>query len=65
MSIESVRKYFAQLGIEDRIMEFDTSSATVELRKHWEPSLQGSARHWRFTSPKADAFWYRLQETAR
>ena len=30
MSIESVRKYFAQLGIEDRIMEFDTSSATVE-----------------------------------
>lgn len=31
MSIEKVRKYFNDLGIEDRIMEFDVSSATVEL----------------------------------
>lgn len=31
MSIERVRKYFRQYGIEDKIMEFDTSSATVEL----------------------------------
>lgn len=31
MSIERVREYFRQCGIENRIMEFDTSSATVEL----------------------------------
>ena len=31
MAIEKVREYFAGLGIEDRIMEFDVSSATVEL----------------------------------
>lgn len=31
MSIERVREYFRQYGIENRIMEFDTSSATVEL----------------------------------
>lgn len=31
MSIESVREYFKTLGIEDRILEFDVSSATVEL----------------------------------
>ncbi|MDY5991916.1 MAG: YbaK/EbsC family protein [Oscillospiraceae bacterium] len=31
MSIEKVRKYFSSLGIEDRILEFDVSSATVEL----------------------------------
>lgn len=31
MSIEKVRSYFKSLGIEDRIMEFDVSSATVEL----------------------------------
>lgn len=31
MSIVRVREYFRQYGIEDRIMEFDTSSATVEL----------------------------------
>ncbi|MDY5015882.1 MAG: YbaK/EbsC family protein [Eubacteriales bacterium] len=31
MSIEKVRGYFAALGIEDRILEFDVSSATVEL----------------------------------
>ena len=31
MSIEIVREYFRKLGIEDRIMEFETSSATVEL----------------------------------
>lgn len=31
MSIERVRAYFATLGIENRIQEFDVSSATVEL----------------------------------
>lgn len=31
MAIEKVREYFGNLGIEDRIMEFDVSSATVEL----------------------------------
>lgn len=31
MSIEKVRAYFAQYGLESRIQEFDVSSATVEL----------------------------------
>ena len=31
MSIERVRKYFRECGIEERIKEFDVSSATVEL----------------------------------
>ena len=31
MSIEKVRKYFAGFGMEDRILEFSVSSATVEL----------------------------------
>lgn len=31
MSIEKVRAYFAQYGMENRILEFDVSSATVEL----------------------------------
>lgn len=31
MSIQKVREYFKHFGIEDRIMEFDVSSATVEL----------------------------------
>ena len=31
MAIEKVREYFKEFGIEDRIMEFDVSSATVEL----------------------------------
>lgn len=31
MAIEKVRAYFKSLGIEDRIQEFDVSSATVEL----------------------------------
>ena len=31
MSIQKVREYFKQFGIEDRIREFDVSSATVEL----------------------------------
>lgn len=31
MSIAAVRAYFAPLGMEDKILEFDTSSATVEL----------------------------------
>ena len=31
MSIERVRSYFKSYGIEDRILEFEVSSATVEL----------------------------------
>ena len=31
MAIEKVREYFRELGIEDRVIEFDSSSATVEL----------------------------------
>ena len=31
MSIEKVREYLAEYGLEDRIIEFDVSSATVEL----------------------------------
>ena len=31
MSIEKVKKYFSELGIENRIQEFSVSSATVEL----------------------------------
>jgi prolyl-tRNA editing enzyme YbaK/EbsC (Cys-tRNA(Pro) deacylase) len=31
MAIDKVREYFKQFGIENKIMEFDTSSATVEL----------------------------------
>ena len=31
MSIERVREYFKTLGIEDKILEFDVSSATVPL----------------------------------
>lgn len=31
MAIEKVREYFKQFGIEDRVLEFNVSSATVEL----------------------------------
>ena len=31
MAIEKVREYFRQFGMEERIMEFDVSSATVDL----------------------------------
>lgn len=31
MSIERVKKYFKEYGMEDRVREFDVSSATVEL----------------------------------
>ena len=31
MSIERGRAYFRALGIEDRVQEFDVSSATVDL----------------------------------
>lgn len=31
MSIERVKQYFAQYGLTDKILEFDVSSATVEL----------------------------------
>lgn len=31
MAIDAVKAYFAQFGIEDRVREFDVSSATVDL----------------------------------
>ena len=31
MAIDKVKAYFAQFGMENRILEFDSSSATVEL----------------------------------
>ncbi len=31
MAIEKVREYFRRFGMEDRVQEFDVSSATVEL----------------------------------
>ncbi len=31
MSVEKVKKYFEQFGMENRVREFDLSSATVEL----------------------------------
>ena len=31
MAIEKVREYFSQYGMENRILEFEVSSATVEL----------------------------------
>ncbi len=40
MAIERVKEYFKSHGMEDRIQEFDTSSATVELAAqalHCEP----------------------------
>ena len=40
MSIERVREYFRDRGMEDRVLEFDVSSATVELAAealHCEP----------------------------
>ena len=34
MSIEKGKAYFRQFGMEDRVLEFDESSATVELAAH-------------------------------
>lgn len=31
MSVEKVKKYFEKFGMADRVMEFEVSSATVEL----------------------------------
>ena len=46
MSIERGRAYFRELGMEDRVMEFPVSSATVELAAiavgtDREPEVQG------------------------
>lgn len=40
MAVEKVKEFFGKLGLEDRIQEFDVSSATVELAAealHCEP----------------------------
>lgn len=31
MSVETVKQYLSQFGVEDRVLEFESSSATVEL----------------------------------
>ena len=31
MSVKKVKKYFEKFGMADRVMEFEVSSATVEL----------------------------------
>ena len=35
MSIEKVKEYFRQYGMEDRVWEKEHSSATVEERSDW------------------------------
>ena len=37
MSIDNVREYFKKFAMEDRILEFDVSSATVELAAQARP----------------------------
>ncbi len=40
MAVEAVKEYFRKYGMEDRVLEFDVSSATVELAAealHCEP----------------------------
>ena len=40
MSVERVKEYFSQYGLEGRVQEFDVSSATVDLAAaalHCEP----------------------------
>ena len=52
MAIEKVKEYFRKYGMEDRVQEFDVSSATVESRREaalpvWDALLfeHGAARH--------------------
>ena len=47
MAIEKVRKYFREQGIENRIMEFEVSSATADLsaetlqaRREWQDTFR-------------------------
>ena len=44
MSIERARAYFKNLGMENRILEFDVSSATVELAAQDVYKRQGYVR---------------------
>ena len=41
MAIDKVRAYFRRLGIEDRILEFEVSSATVELAAEAAGTIPG------------------------
>ena len=41
MSISKVREYFRQFDMEDRILEMEQSSATVEQPRQWEWSRLG------------------------
>ena len=44
MSIDKVREYFKTFGIDDQILEFDVSSATVELSGFfWPPASIATA----------------------
>ena len=44
MSIERVRDYFKTYGMDGRILEFDVSSATVELAARWGARAAASPR---------------------
>ncbi len=46
MSIREVKAFFAARGMEDRVLEFDTSSATVELAaQRWGSFRPASPKH--------------------
>ena len=62
MAIEKVREYFRQFGIEDRILEFDVSSATVDLAAK-AVGVEGARICKRTEKPAASSF--RLQEIPR
>ena len=44
MSVDKVKKYFAGYGMESRVLEFDVSSATVELGGRRLPICHKSRR---------------------
>ena len=46
MSVEKVREYFKKMGIENKVMEFEVSSATVELAAR-ALNCEGSRIGWR------------------
>ncbi|MCD8543779.1 MAG: hypothetical protein LRY52_02675 [Sulfurospirillum cavolei] len=54
MAIEQVRAYFQTYGLEKKIIEFDVSSATVDLAHvHWVVSLNRLLKRFRFTTNEA------------
>ena len=45
MSVEKVRQYLKQYGLDSRVEEFDVSSATVELAAKVVGRYQSEAEH--------------------